>query len=122
VGTGFEGFQPLMDGSTVNLVKGPQGGEAYHVWIAVRVAAHPDGPIAAHVTGRLAQGGTLIGNPLDFNLLPSECTHEGVERSGIRYQLSVDPSLVRGQSVVLHFDARLPGGTACSDEHTVLVD
>ncbi len=49
VGTGFEAFEPIVDGAALPLVQGPQGGTigGSHFWVALRA------------TGVVARGATL---------------------------------------------------------------
>ena len=100
IGTGSIDFEPLTDGETITLTKGPQGGQVYHLWVAARVGNPSASAATVTITARIEQTGELIGRPVAARL-PFDCGAATTDVAGLRYILSVDPSVVRGKRVVL---------------------
>lgn len=121
VGTGVEGFVPLVEGQEVPLNAGPQGGgrfDGYHVWAAARTR------------GLNPQGATLELSILDGDTRAVHATQTRVytlEPSGgafIAYGVAArldDCCAVAGRAVIMRAAVSDVAGLSGSDERRVMV-
>ena len=114
VGTGTDSFEPLEDGQTVPVIKGPQGG--YHIWTSIRVRApiaSKDLKVRLHVD---FNGAVLTDTNYVLNFWQKGAYAE-------YYALTAfipDPAAVDGQRVQLAIDVTDTNGLTASDSRTVI--
>lgn len=122
IGTGDTAFEPLVDGQTVDLHMGCQGG--YHVWGSVRARnLDPRSPVLDFTMTRVLDGG-----PTDVLYAPihvrSTLTQEGTTDwyDGYAYTLRVaSPDLVLDEDVVVGVTVTDRTGLQASDMRRVHV-
>jgi hypothetical protein len=97
LGGGFPKFAPLVEGQTVELVRGPQSlGRyyGYHIWFSVRASGFDPVGVAVKFVGTTSTA-TVVDTAFTFNLVPYEGGHEA---SGFRGLIS-DCCITKGQVI-----------------------
>jgi hypothetical protein len=114
VGTGVNGFEPLVDGQKVPIIAGPQGG--HHVWVAVRVRAPMD-PKNLFIHLRLLHQGTAL-SPTDYRmtLVRRGNFHEVYGMMA----LVPDPAAIDGQEVQLVVEVTDSAGLTATDSRRII--
>ena len=118
LGTGALFFEPLVDGTTVPIIMGPQGG--YHVWAAIRVGDGALDQVTVDLRGSFEDDGSPVGMSSRFAvvLLPSGAVREA---AGLR-QFIEDPAVAHGRRIAIHIDLEAADGRRGADDMVVVAE
>jgi hypothetical protein len=116
LGTGVRQFEPLRDGDTVALYKGPQGG--YMIYLSIRARGFVRDRVSFCYKEKFAETGLPFGDKCWLVQLPNDLGDGWFERVGIWGEVSADfwskPGRIRGQDAIL--EAVLTDDDGCRAE------
>jgi hypothetical protein len=120
IGTGFASFDPVVDGETVVVIAGPQGG--FHIWTSIRVADPQLDSVQVTLSAYVEGDPTnLAGRPSRLVVplapdpsAPGKRTHAGMTN------FITDPATVRGLRIVLRAESVAADGRSSVAECIVV--
>jgi hypothetical protein len=118
LGTGEVAFEPLVDGTTLPLVAGPQGG--HHVWLGFRVTGMSGTRANLTVEPIPLTTGEPPPRAAPVRITMTELADGTHEYFGWPAQLA-EPGCLVGQQVVMRVTLEDTRGSVGSDERTIVV-
>lgn len=118
LGTGEVAFEPLVDGTELPLVAGPQGG--HHVWIGFRVTGLASTRAELTVEPIPLTTGEPPPRSAPVRVVLTELPDGSFEYFGWPAQLA-DPGCLVGEQMILRITLEDSRGSRGSDERTIVV-
>jgi hypothetical protein len=116
LGTGTGGFEPLVAGTTITEVHGPQGGQ--HVWTSLRLSDAGFDTAHVNLSARFADTGEPAGDASGWDIGLSTPMDGDRTYAGLRNYVA---PLSAPRAVVLRLEIVAPDGRHGADERTVML-